>query len=249
MGNKAAIEEEKRRRAEADRRRAEAEAEEARQRARKEEEIRKQKEAENERIRLLKEKREAEARELERRIQREREIERERRKREEEERRRREEEERRKREYQRRTANQKKIDAFKDNQNIATFLKLMEEFSRDYEFRMETLQALNEGKLISKYKECEKELEEKIEMVESTLEQDDGLSYPSQRKLLLIAFCQRKNKGKYDDILEKHYKNNKKNLLFNILLDYPKEFGDDIKFQGDEGEKIYKELDIEESEE
>ena len=118
----------------------------------------------------------------------------------------------------------------------------MEEFSRDYEFRMETLQALNEGKLISKYKECEKELEEKIEMVESTLEQDDGLSYPSQRKLLLIAFCQRKNKGKYDDILEKLYKNNKKNLLFNILLDYPKEFGDDIKFQGDEGEKIYKEF-------
>jgi hypothetical protein len=103
-----------------------------------------------------------------------------------------------------------------------------------------TLEALDDDKLIKNYKDFKDKSQGKIEIIKQAIKQDNSLNNNCQRKLIIILLCNEKNKGTCDRILEILVGNsNKKKLLFNILLDYNKIFGEDIKFKR---EDIYKDF-------
>ena len=241
MGNKQQkIEEEKRKQKEADERRAAENRKRAEEQRKKAEEERRKQELINQ---LAKLQNEEEARrrreEYEREVERRRRLEIER-EREERERRRREEEERRENERKIREKNENDINKFRNDQNIAKFLELIERFSDDCNYMRKTLEALDEDKLIKNYKDFKDTSQGKIEIIKEAIKEDNDLNNNCQRKLIIILLCNEKNKGTCDRILEILVDDsNKKKLLFNILLDYNKIFGEDIKFKRD---GIYKEF-------
>ena len=241
MGNKQQkIEEEKRKQKEAEERRAAENRKRAEEQRKKAEEERRKQELINQ---LAKLQNEEEARrrreEYEREVERRRRLEIER-EREERERRRREEEERRENERKIREKNENDINKFRNDQNIAKFLELIERFSDDCNYMRKTLEALDEDKLIKNYKDFKDTSQGKIEIIKEAIKEDNDLNNNCQRKLIIILLCNEKNKGTCDRILEILVDDsNKKKLLFNILLDYNKIFGEDIKFKRD---GIYKEF-------
>ena len=232
MGNKQQkIEEEKRKQKEADERRAAENRKKA-------EEERKKQELINQLAKIQNEK---EARKRRDEYERERERQKrldEEREREEDKRLRREEEKRR--EIERKNENEKDIKKFRNDQNIAEFLGLIERFSDDCIYMRKTLEALDEDKLIKNYKDFKDTSRGKIEIIKEAIKEDNDLNNNCQRKFIIILLCNDKNKGTCDRILEILVDDsNKKKLLFNILLDYHNIFGKDIKFKRD---GIYKEF-------
>ena len=227
------IEKEKRKRKEAEARKAEEERRQREAEARRAEEERRQKEIEKElAIEERRRKREEYEREKERRRRLEEEMER--------ERRRKEEEERREMERKRREKNEYDINKFRNDQNIAKFLELIERFSDDCFYMRKALEALDDDKLIKNYKDFKDKSQGKIEIIKQAIKEDNNLNNNCQRKLIIILLCNEKNKGTCDRILEILVDDsNKKKLLFNILLDYNDIFGEDIKFKR---EDIYREF-------
>ena len=155
---------------------------------------------------------------------------------EEESKRKKEEEERKRRER-----NKNDIDILRNVQNIALFLELIERFSKDYEFLIKTLEAINESIIIKKYEDFKKNSQGKIEIIKKAIYEDNELSKNCLRKLVIILLCYEKNEKNCDQIVENMVKkgDEKKKLLFNVLLDYSNEFGTDIFFKD---VNIYKEF-------
>ena len=231
-GKQAKIEEEKRKRAEAEAREQEERRREAEENRRREEERRIIEE-------LKKQQRELEI-EQERERQR---IAEEKRRREEAERR---ERERRAREERERRERQEKLNAinqFRGSQNIAEFLNLIGRFSYESEFMIKTLEALNEDKVIKNYKDFKSASDGKIQIIREAIDEDTQFSSNCQRKLVILLLCNEKNNGTCDQIFGTLVNKNEnyKKLVFNILIDYSKIFGQDISFKLKDGE-IYKQF-------
>ena len=139
------------------------------------------------------------------------------------------------------------ITKLRNNQDITLFLTLIEKYKNkeDSDYMKKTLEALDEKKIIEKYKYLEKNCSGKIQIIRETLYGDNEkeLSKNCLRKLVILLFCYEKSNNNYnilDEILKKLIENNfSKDLLFDILLDYRKEFGKDILF---EDRKLYKEF-------
>ena len=155
----------------------------------------------------------------------------------EEERKRKKEEE----EKKRREINKNDINILRNVQNIALFLELMERFSKDYEFLVKTLEAINENIVIQKYEDFKKNSQGKIEIIKKAIYEDNELSKNCLRKLVIILLCYEKSQKNCDQILENivNIDDEKKKLIYNVLLDYSKEFGSDIHFKDI---NIYKEF-------
>ena len=139
------------------------------------------------------------------------------------------------------------ITKLRNNQDITLFLTLIEKYKNkeDSDYMKKTLEALDEKKIIEKYKYLEQNCSGKIQIIRETLYGDNEkeLSKNCLRKLVILLFCYEKSNNNYnilDEILKKLIENNfSKDLLFDILLDYRKEFGKDILF---EDRKLYKEF-------
>ena len=101
-------------------------------------------------------------------------------------RRRREEEERRKRERKRREKNEYDINKFRNDQNIAKFLELIERFSDDCFYMRKALEALDDDKLIKNYKDFKDKSQGKIEIIKQAIKEDNNLNNNCQRKLIII---------------------------------------------------------------
>ena len=86
--------------------------------------------------------------------------------RQERERRRREEEERKRREK-----NEYDINKFRNDQNIAKFLELIERFSDDCFYMRKTLEALDDDKLIKNYKDFKDKSQGKIEIIKQAIKE------------------------------------------------------------------------------
>ena len=106
--------------------------------------------------------------------------------RQERERRRREEEERREMERKRREKNEYDINKFRNDQNIAQFLELIERFSDNCIYMRKTLEALDEDKLIKNYKDFKDTSQGKIEIIKESIKEDNNLNNNCQRKLIII---------------------------------------------------------------
>ena len=140
-----------------------------------------------------------------------------------------------------RKKNEGEIKRFRDSQDIALFLGLIERFNNDLDYLGEVLEALDEEAVVKKYKAFEGKIEGKIQIIKARVYGDYKLSLNCERKLVIILLCIEKNNFKCNDVLEKivNMGSNKKELLFSVLLDYSKEFGKDVYFKEDE---IYEEF-------
>ena len=179
MGSKAEAQAKK---AEEERKKAEADAERARQEREKAEQERKIEEERRKIEELKKLKKELKIKEAIRRQKQEEE-----RRRKEEEKRR--ERERREREERERRIKEEKLNAinrFRSNQNIADFLILIERFSNDLIYLIKTLEALNEYKVISNYKDFKGTSDGKIQIIKEAIFGDEQLSSNCRRKLVII---------------------------------------------------------------
>ena len=138
--------------------------------------------------------------------------------------------------------NKNDINLFRKEQNIAFFLTLAERFLDDPVFLVETLEALNEERVITNYQDFKDKTGGKIQIIREAIK-TDVLSQNCQTKLIMILLCNAKNEGNSDKIFENLIKINdsKKKLVFDILLNYSKAFGQDISFTLKEG-KVYKEF-------
>ena len=151
----------------------------------------------------------------------------------------REEEERERRIRER---NENEINTFRNTQNIAYFLELIQKFQNYSFYLKKTLEALDEDRVIKNYKDFKNESQGKILLIKEAInEKNNKLSLNCQRKLIIILLCNQKSIGNCDSIFD--YLVNispyKKELLFNILLDYSNIFGEDIHFKDI---KIYNEF-------
>ena len=162
----------------------------------------------------------------------------ERRRKEEEKRRERERREREERERRKKEENLNAINKFRSEQNIADFLILIERFSDDLTYLIKTLEALNEDKVISNYKDFKGTSDGKIQIIKEAIFGDEQLSSNCRRKLVIILLCNEKINGSCDQIFEKLIKKGDK-LIFNILIDYSNIFGADISFKLKDGQ-VYK---------
>ena len=154
--------------------------------------------------------------------------------------------ERQERERQRRIEQEnkrrdEKINYFRENQDISEFLRLIKEFTEigEFEYVKKTLEALNENKIIEKYKHLEKASESNLQIINETIQTNKNISTDCLRKLAIILLCYEKNRNKCDDVLKKFEKKSLKDLIFNVFLDYSKTFGNDIQF---ENKNVYKEF-------
>ena len=82
-------------------------------------------------------------------------------------------------------------------------------------------------------KTLKKNSQGKIEIIKKAIYEDNELSKNCLRKLVIILLCYEKNEKNCVQIVENIVKkgDEKKKLLFNILLDYSNEFGTDIIFK------------------
>ena len=158
---------------------------------------------------------------------------------------RREREWRERQEKERRIREQKiySINKFRNEQNIADFLTLIENFLNDDDdliYLVKTLEALNEDKLISNYKDFKDNCDKKIQIIRQSILKDEELSPNCRRKLIILLLCNQKYNGGSDQIFEELF-NKDINLIFDILIDYSTIFGADISFKLKDSE-IYKEF-------
>ena len=138
------------------------------------------------------------------------------------------------------------ISKLRNNQDITLFLALIEKFNNndDSDYMKKTLEALNEKEIIKKYKYLKNDCSGKIQIIRANLYGDyvKEISEDCLRKLVILLFCYEKsnNNNNLDEVLNKLIENNLlKDLIFDILLDYRKEFGKDILF---EDRNVYKEF-------
>ena len=137
--------------------------------------------------------------------------------------------------------NDRDINRLRSSNNIALFLELIERFYGDLNYLVKTLEALNENVILKKYKEFKTQSEGKIQIIRSGIYGDYEFSKDCQKKLVIILLCYEKSNNNCDDVLKKLVEKGsaKKELIFDILLDYSKEFGKDVHFKDD---KIYEEF-------
>ena len=148
-----------------------------------------------------------------------------------------------KRREEERLAKLKAINQFRGSQNISDFLTLIRRFSYESEFMIKTLEALNEDKVIKNYKDFKSASDGKIQIIREAIDEDTQFSSNCQRKLVILLLCNEKNNGTCDKIFGTLVNKNEnyKKLVFNILIDYSKIFGQDISFKLKDGE-IYKQF-------
>jgi hypothetical protein len=108
---------------------------------------------------------------------------------------------------------------------------------------IKTLEALNEDKVIKNYKDFKSASDGKIQIIREAINEDTQFSSNCQRKLVILLLCNEKNNGTCDQIFGTLVNKNEnyKKLVFNILIDYSKIFGQDISFKLKDGE-IYKQF-------
>ena len=137
--------------------------------------------------------------------------------------------------------NKKEIKRFKDSQDIALFLELIEKYEDDLNYLEKILEALDEEEVVKNYKVFEYKIKGKIQIIKAIVYGEKKLSLNCERKLIIILLCMEKINNKCDDVLDNMYRlgSNKIELLFSVLLDYSKEFGKDVHFNNDE---IYEKL-------
>ena len=138
--------------------------------------------------------------------------------------------------------NESDIKSFRKEQDIGFFLTLVERFLDESIFLVKTLEALNEEKIITNYQDFKDKTGGKIQIIKEAIKTDE-LSQNCQSKLIMILLCNGKNEGNSDKIFEDLIKINdsKKKLVFDVLLNYSKAFGQDISFTLKDG-KVYKEF-------
>ena len=137
--------------------------------------------------------------------------------------------------------NENDINSFRRNQNISVFLELIEKFSFDQYYLFKTLEAINESTIINKYLEINNNNNGKIEIIKGVINGNYKIDQSCIKKLMIILLCNGKKNNECDKVFKEFIvkNNNKKELLFDILLDYTGIFCKDISF---EDEEIYKEL-------
>ena len=145
-------------------------------------------------------------------------------------------------EAERKKENENDIMIFRKEQNIGLFLNLVERFLDDSIFLVKTLEALNEDKVIKNYQDFKDKSGGKIQLIKEAIQKDE-LSINCQSKLIIILLCNGKNENNSDLVFEDLIKINdsKKKLVFDVLLNHSKAFGQDISFTVKDG-KIYKEF-------
>ena len=131
--------------------------------------------------------------------------------------------------------NEDDIKKFGSSQDIATFLELVERFYNNLDLLGLTIDELKESIIVKKYEEFKKQIEGKIQVIESNIYGDTFLENHRLKKLIILLLCYEKNKNNCDKVLKKLVEkgSNKKELIFDILLDYGNEFGKDILFEDD----------------
>ena len=137
--------------------------------------------------------------------------------------------------------NEDDINTFRENQNIFYFLELIQRFENENTYLVNTLDALNEFKIITNYKDFKAASQGKIEIIRKTIYEDNKLKPECQRRLIIVLLCNEKNNGKCDKLFENlvNKGSEKKELLFDVLLDYGAFFGEDVHFRDI---KIYEEF-------
>lgn len=132
--------------------------------------------------------------------------------------------------------NKKEIKRFRDSQDIALFLELIEKYNDDLNYLEKILEALDEKEVVKKYEVFEYKIKGKIQIIRAVVYGEKKLSLNCERKLIIILLCIEKINNKCDDVLDNMYRlgSNKIELLFSVLLDYSKEFGKDVHFNNDE---------------
>ena len=144
-------------------------------------------------------------------------------------------------EMEKKEEKEKEIKRFRESQNISLFLTLIEKFDDDLYYLGKTLEALDEEAVIKNYEAFKGKIRSRIQIIKNRVYGDYKLSPDCEKKLVIILLCIEKNNYNCDDVLERLVKigSNKKELLFNILLEYSKEFGKDVYFRNEE---IYEEF-------
>ena len=126
------------------------------------------------------------------------------------------------------------IKKFQNNQNINVLLKLMKRFNNDSNYFNKILEVVNEDILIKAYFIFKNEFQIIFDNINMIFENDYNNNNPNyQRKIILMILCNEKiTDNNCDLIVEKliHKNCDKKELIFNILLDYNMIFGNDIHF-------------------
>ena len=102
--------------------------------------------------------------------------------------------------------NEREIKRFRDSQDIALFLELIEKFKDDLIYLEKILEALDEKEVIKKYKVFEDKIQGKVQIIKAIVYGEYKLSLNCERKLIIILLCIEKNNNKCDDVLEYMYK-------------------------------------------
>ena len=125
---------------------------------------------------------------------------------------------------------EKKIKKLKEEQDVQTFLELIYDLinnNKNVKYAKIALESLKEKTIISKYKIIKAALDKKNDIIEKVIKNySQTLKEDCLRKLLIIfLFCDKENNKDFDCVLEKFINHQKlKEILFNILIDYYKEF-------------------------
>ena len=137
--------------------------------------------------------------------------------------------------------NDEDIKKLGSTKNIALFLELIERFYDDLHYLVKVIEVIDEETILKKYKEFKEQSEGKIQIIKARIYGDYNLNIDCQKKLVIILLCYEKNNNNCDDVLKKlvEKSSEKKELAFSVLLDYSKEFGNDVHFKDD---KIYEEF-------
>ena len=139
---------------------------------------------------------------------------------------------------------QNEINAFKETQNISLFFDLIKKYDKEPIISMKIIEAINEGIMITNYSNFNVETKNNIIIIEEMIYGNNELNRDLLRKLIIILLCYEKNNNNCEKVLKriidmKNEREQLKKIMFDILLDYSKEFGNDIHFKDIE---IYKEF-------
>ena len=139
---------------------------------------------------------------------------------------------------------QNEINTFKETQNISLFFDLLKKYNKEPIISMKIIEAINEGIMITNYSNFNVETKNNIIIIEEMIYGNNELNRDLLRKLIIILLCYEKNNNNCEKVLKRIIDMKKerellKKIIFDILLDYSKEFGNDIHFKDIE---IYKEF-------
>ena len=138
----------------------------------------------------------------------------------------------------------KEINGFKESQDISLFLDLITKYNKNPQIILKIIELINEEIMIKKYMDLKNDKNNTLFVLEGIIHGDFKLNPNIQRKLAIILLCHEKNFDNCDKLIKRFIEmefgeKQLKKIIFDILLDYSKEFGNYAHFYDQE---LYKEF-------